>query len=76
MTGTSMGVNQRILENIVNALVEALPCDAVILQPLADMMSVEIPASGLGYIGTAALDRIREKLEAASLLQDGSSVSL
>lgn len=72
MSGINLGVNEQSVAKIFRALVEALPCDPIVLQPLMDKVSKEVHISGLGYIGADALQEIQANLRAGLFLQEGA----
>ena len=58
-----MRINQASMESIMRALTQALSDDPEVLDVLRDLIIVELPKSGLGYIGTDLLRGVEAKME-------------
>jgi|GEM_PF-3083627 len=56
----SMGGSQKSVETVVNALVAALTDDREKIYSLLDVLYVEGPHTGLGYIITNAITQVEE----------------
>lgn len=61
----SMGDRQKSVEIVVNALVAALTDDREKICYLLDILYVERPHTGLGYIISNAIKQVEEKLKTA-----------